>query len=60
MIGHNGPHWGAGFDLNEPWEDTYKGDVGVLAQRNMLQTCVDHELTPWTCAKPVIAMVRGY
>ncbi len=60
VLGHNGPSFGAGYDLKESWSDTYKGDEGVLAARNMLQACVDYEFAPWNCTKPVIAMVRGY
>ena len=60
VLGHNGPHFGAGYDLKESWRETYQGDEGVLGARNMLQACIDYEYAPWDCAKPVIAMVRGY
>ncbi len=31
-----------------------------MGKRRMLTDCVEFELTPWDCSKPVIAMVRGY
>jgi enoyl-CoA hydratase len=60
VLNHNGPHFGAGYDLKESWSSVYKGDEAVLGARNMLQYCVDYEFAPWNCTKPVIAMVRGY
>jgi len=60
VLGHNGPHFGAGYDLKEDWTAKYKGAEGVLGARNMLRACVDFEYLPWDCSKPVIAMVRGY
>ena len=60
VLGHNGPHFGAGYDLKEDWKVKYKGAEGVLGARNMLRACVDFEYGPWDCEKPVIAMVRGY
>ena len=60
VLGHNGPHFGAGYDLKESWRETYQGDDGAMGARNMLQACIDFEFAPWDCAKPVIAMVRGY
>ena len=60
VLGHNGPHFGAGYDLKENWREKHKGAEGVLGTRNMLQACVDFEYGPWDCSKPVIAMGRGY
>lgn len=60
VLGHNGPHFGAGYDLKEDWRSKYKGAEGVLGTRNMLRACVDFEYLPWDCEKPVIAMVRGF
>lgn len=54
-----GPNFGAGYDLKFPWGEHF-GGRGPMAMRSMLRACVDFELTPWTCQKPVIAMVRGY
>ena len=60
VLGHNGPHFGAGYDLKEPWREKHKGEEGVMGTRNMLRACIGFEFAPWDCAKPVIAMVRGY
>ncbi len=60
VLTHNGPDWGAGYDLKQDWRQKYGGDEGVLAARNMLRACVAFEYGPWDCEKPVIAMVRGY
>lgn len=54
-----GPNFGAGYDLKFPWGEHFGGRA-PLQMRAMLRACVDFELTPWTCEKPVIAMVRGY
>jgi enoyl-CoA hydratase/carnithine racemase len=54
-----GANFGAGYDLKFPWGDHY-GGRGPMSMRDMLRACVDFELTPWSCKKPVIAMVRGY
>lgn len=53
-----GSHFGAGYDLKFDWEGRY--GRAVLGQRKMLQDCVEFELAPWRCSKPVIAMVRGF
>lgn len=60
VLGHNGPHFGAGYDLKENWRDKYKREETVLGARDMLRACVDFEFLPWDCQKPVLAMVRGY
>ena len=60
VLTHNGPHWGAGYDLKENWSEKMNGDEGVLGARNMLRACAAFEYGPWDCEKPVIAMVRGY
>ncbi len=60
VLGHNGPHFGAGYDLKENWHDRYMSEETVLGARNMLRACVDFEFLPWDCQKPVLAMVRGY
>ncbi len=60
VLTHNGPDWGAGYDLKQDWRQKYGGDEGVLGARNMLRACVAFEYGPWDCEKPVIAMVRGY
>lgn len=49
VLGHNGAHFAAGYDLKENWREKYKGAVGVLATRNTLQSCVDFEHGPWDC-----------
>jgi enoyl-CoA hydratase len=54
-----GPNFGAGYDLKFDW-GKHLGGRGPMQMRSMLRACVDFELTPWTCEKPVIAMVRGY
>jgi enoyl-CoA hydratase/carnithine racemase len=54
-----GPNFGAGYDLKFPWGEHFGGRT-PMSMRAMLRACVDFELTPWTCEKPVIAMVRGY
>lgn len=53
-----GPHFGAGYDLKFDWSERYSHSV--LGQRRMLQDCLNFELAPWECSKPVIAMVRGF
>lgn len=60
VLTHNGPDWGAGYDLKLDWHEKYGGEEGVLGARNMLQACTAFEYGPWDCAKPVIAMLRGY
>ncbi|MGH6720240.1 MAG: enoyl-CoA hydratase/isomerase family protein, partial [Alphaproteobacteria bacterium] len=59
VLGGVGPNFGAGYDLKFPWGEHF-GGRGPMSMRAMLRACVDFELTPWTCDKPVIAMVRGY
>jgi enoyl-CoA hydratase len=54
-----GPNFGAGYDLKFNWGD-HLGGRGPMQMRQMLKLCLEFELTPWTCEKPVIAMVRGY
>lgn len=60
VLTHNGPHFGAGYDLKEDWSSKYRGAEGAVGARAMLQSCRDLEFLPWDCEKPVIAMVRGY
>jgi len=59
VLGHNGAHFGAGYDLNADWEGRF-GRKTAIGARNMLRACLDFEFGPWDCSKPVIAMVRGY
>ena len=54
-----GEHFGAGYDLNVDWRNLY-GSRNPVGIRRMLAECVEFEMNPWTCSKPVIAMVRGY
>jgi enoyl-CoA hydratase/carnithine racemase len=54
-----GANFGAGYDLKADWGGRF-GGRGPMSMRAMLKACVEFELTPWTCEKPVIAMVRGY
>lgn len=54
-----GDHFGAGYDLNIDWRNLY-GERNPLGVRRMLSECVEFEMTPWHCSKPVIAMIRGY
>ena len=58
VLTHAGDHFGAGYDLKYAWGERY--GRGPMGARRMLKDCVDFEFTPWDCAKPVIAMVRGY
>ncbi|MDP7344250.1 MAG: enoyl-CoA hydratase/isomerase family protein [Alphaproteobacteria bacterium] len=59
VLGHNGAHFGAGYDLNADWEGRF-GRKSAIGARNMLRACAAFEFAPWDCSKPVIAMVRGY
>ena len=54
-----GEHFGAGYDLTVDWRNLY-GENNPMGVRKMLAECVDFEMNPWNCKKPVIAMVRGY
>ncbi len=54
-----GEHFGAGYDLNVDWRHLY-GKSNPAGTRRMLDECVEFEMNPWNCSKPVIAMVRGY
>ena len=54
-----GDHFGAGYDLNVDWRNLY-GKRNPVGTRRMLSECVEFEMNPWRCSKPVIAMVRGY
>lgn len=54
-----GANFGAGYDLKADWGGKF-GGRGPMSMRAMLKACVEFELTPWNCEKPVIAMVRGY
>ncbi len=54
-----GDHFGAGYDLNVDWRNLY-GKSNPIGARRMLSECVEFEMNPWRCSKPVIAMVRGY
>lgn len=53
-----GEHFGAGYDLKFEWGKHY--GPNVFEKRRMLVDCVDLEILPWDCSKPVIAMVRGW
>ena len=53
-----GEHFGAGYDLKADWIAQYGREP--MGARQMLMDCMKLEFTPWDCAKPVIAMVRGY
>ncbi len=59
VISGKGKSFGAGYDLKIDWKSAYGGDGPGNCQA-MLKSCVDLELTPWDCAKPTIAMVRGH
>ena len=59
VLSGRGPHFGAGYDLKFDWKGHYP-EGGPMGARRMLTDCVEFELTPWDCSKPVIAMVRGY
>ena len=59
VLSGRGPHFGAGYDLKFNWKAHYP-EGGPMGARRMLTDCVEFELTPWDCTKPVIAMVRGY
>lgn len=54
-----GAHFGAGYDLKADWGALY-GNRSIMGARKMLSDCAEFEYCPWDCAKPVIAMVRGY
>ena len=54
-----GDHFGGGYDLNVDWRHLY-GENNPVGTRKMLAECVEFEMSPWSCSKPVIAMVRGY
>ncbi len=54
-----GDHFGAGYDLTVDWRNLYGGN-NPTGTRRMLAECVEFEMSPWSCSKPVIAMVRGY
>jgi enoyl-CoA hydratase/carnithine racemase len=53
-----GDHFGAGYDLKYDWNGHFGSDL--MGMRRALRASVDFEFGPWDCAKPVIAMVRGY
>lgn len=59
VLGHNGAHFGAGYDLNADWSGRFGSETAIGA-RAMLRACRAFEFGPWDCAKPVVAMVRGY
>ncbi len=59
VLGHNGAHFGAGYDLTADWEGRF-GERNPTGARSLLRACLDFEFGPWDCSKPVIAMVRGY
>ena len=59
VLGHNGKHFGAGYDLNEDWDRRFAAETAIGA-RAMLRACQAFEFGPWDCSKPVIAVVRGY
>ena len=54
-----GDHFGAGYDLTVDWRNLY-GEKNPMGVRRMLSECVEFEMTPWRCSKPVIAMIRGF
>lgn len=60
IVSGNGRSFGVGYDLKHDWSTEVGGDKGPLDYRAMLGRLIDFELTPWDCAKPVIAMVRGH
>jgi enoyl-CoA hydratase len=59
VLGHNGAHFGAGYDLNADWAGRF-GTETAIGARDMLRACRAFEFGPWDCSKPVVAMVRGY
>jgi enoyl-CoA hydratase/carnithine racemase len=59
VLSGEGPNFGAGYDLKFDWNNHYP-EGGPMGKRRMLTDCVEFELTPWDCSKPVVAMVRGY
>ncbi len=59
VLSGNGPNFGAGYDLKFDWDGRYP-EGGAMGARRMLTDCLEFEITPWDCSKPVIAMVRGY
>lgn len=59
VLGHNGAHFGAGYDLKADWAGRF-GTKTASGARAMLRACRAFEFGPWDCSKPVIAMVRGY
>ncbi len=54
-----GEHFGAGYDLKVDWRNLH-GEKNPVGVRRMLAECLEFEMTPWKCSKPVIAMIRGY
>lgn len=54
-----GDHFGAGYDLKVDWRNLY-GEKSPLGVRRMLSECLEFEMNPWRCSKPVIAMIRGF
>lgn len=60
VVSGNGRSFGVGYDLKHDWSQETGGGKGPLDYRSMLRRLVEFELTPWDCAKPVIAMVRGH
>ncbi|MDA0220802.1 MAG: enoyl-CoA hydratase-related protein [Proteobacteria bacterium] len=58
VLTSTGDHFGAGYDLKYDWNGHYGHDL--MGMRRALKASVDFEFGPWDCAKPVIAMVRGY
>ena len=59
VLSGKGKSFGAGYDLKIDWEEAF-GGAHAHNMRAMLRSCLDLELTPWDCAKPTIAMVRGH
>ncbi len=60
VVSGNGRAFGVGYDLKYDWSRETGGGKGPLDYAAMLGRLVAFELTPWDCAKPVIAMVRGH
>ena len=56
----NGRAFCVGYDIGTESPDFPTDPHDSLQWRDMLQLCLDFELTPWTMRKPVIASVQGY
>ena len=54
VLGHNGAHFGAGYDLKAHWAGRF-GTETASGARAMLRACHAFEFGPWDCSKPIIA-----